>query len=51
VDGDIVTDVNGQALSDVAKTIQLLNTLKQETRVQITYLRGGAQQNLELVVE
>lgn len=50
-DGDIITIVNGQPLTDVANTLKLLNALKQEPRVDVTYLRDGVEQSLEIVVQ
>ncbi len=50
-DGDVVTVVNGQVLSDVGRTIQLLNTLKQASRADITVVRQGVEQSIEIVVQ
>jgi|LauGreDrversion4_2_1035121.scaffolds.fasta_scaffold03271_7 type II secretion system protein C len=50
-DGDIVTSVNGQRLSDVGRTIQLLHSLKGANMAQVTYRRGGADRSLTLEVQ
>lgn|GEM_PF-563951 len=50
-DGDIVTSVNGQRLSDVGRTIQLLHSLKGANMAQVTYKRGGADRSLTLEVQ
>ena len=50
-EGDLVTHINGQTLSDVANTIKLLRSLKDEPNASMTLQRGGVEQNLSLVVQ
>lgn len=49
--GDIVTSINGQELTDVGRTIGMLQSLKNEARVSITFTRGGAPQTIEISVQ
>ena len=50
-EGDLVTHINGQSLSDVANTIKLLRSLKDEPNASMTLQRGGVEQNLNLVIQ
>jgi general secretion pathway protein C len=50
-DGDIVKEINGVALNNVAKTIQLLNGLRQESNVSVQVLRDGQSVQLDLNVK
>ena len=50
-EGDLVTHINGQSLSDVANTIKLLRSLKDEPNASMTLQRGGVEQNLSLVIQ
>mgnify|MGYP006289965903 CR=1 FL=1 len=50
-DGDIVTSVNGQKLSDVGRTIQLLHSMKGANIAQVTFRRGGSDHSLTLEVQ
>jgi general secretion pathway protein C len=40
-DGDILTGVGGQNVSDPAKAIQLLSSLRSQSSISLTVLRGG----------
>lgn len=48
--GDIVTAINGQKLSDVAVTIRLLQSMREEPRADFTFERQGVEQSMTLVV-
>jgi general secretion pathway protein C len=50
-DGDIVKEINGVALNNVAKTIQLLNGLRQESSVAVQVIRDGQSVQLDLNVK
>jgi len=49
-DGDVVREINGIPLNNVAKTIQFLNGLREENQVQVNVLRKGSPVALELNV-
>jgi type II secretory pathway component PulC len=49
--GDVVTAINGQALSDVGNTIKMLHSLKDKTNADVTVLRGGREQTMQIVVQ
>jgi type II secretory pathway component PulC len=49
-DGDVVREINGIPLNNVARTIQFLNGLREESRVQVSVQRNGAPVTLELNV-
>jgi type II secretion system protein C len=50
-EGDLVTSINGQALSDVGATIKLLQSMKDEPRADVTVVRKGVEQTLQIVVQ
>ncbi len=50
-EGDIVTAVNEQALTDVGRAIQVLQSMRSETRAEFSFLRDGAAQKLEIVID
>jgi general secretion pathway protein C len=50
-DGDVVKEINGVSLNNVAKTIQLLNGLRNESNVSVEVLRDNAPVQLELKVK
>lgn len=50
-DGDVVREINGVPLNNVAKTIQFLNGLKQESNVQVEIMRDGQPVTLNLNVK
>jgi type II secretory pathway component PulC len=49
-DGDVVESINGVPLNDVARTVQFLNGLKSETKVEVTISRNGSPVTLSLDV-
>ena len=49
-DGDIVREINGIPLNNVARTIQFLNGLREENNVKVDIMRNGAPVTLELSV-
>jgi type II secretion system protein C len=49
-DGDIVREINGIPLNNVARTIQFLNGLREENSVKVDIMRNGAPVTLELSV-
>ncbi len=49
--GDIVTSINGQELTDVGRTIQMLQSLKNEARVSVSFTRAGLPQTIEINVQ
>jgi general secretion pathway protein C len=50
-DGDIITAINGQPLVDVGQTIRMLQSMRDETRADITFLRKGAEQTLQIMID
>jgi len=40
-DGDILTGVSGQSVNDPAKAMQLLSTLRNQSSISVTVIRGG----------
>lgn len=50
-DGDTVTTINEQKINDVGSTIKLLNSLKNETNANVTYLRNGVETTVKIVVQ
>ena len=50
-DGDVVKEINGVPLNNVAKTIQFLNGLKGESNVAVQIVRDGTPVSLELNVK
>lgn len=44
--GDVLTDVSGQPVSDPAKAMQLLSTLNQQSSITLTVIRNGTPINL-----
>ncbi len=49
-DGDIVTAINGERLTDVGMTIRMLQTMRDEPRADVTIVRKGAEQTISLLV-
>lgn len=49
--GDIVTEINGQRLSDVGRAVKVLNSMREESRAEVRLLRGGAEKMIEINVE
>ena len=50
-DGDVVTEINGVPLNNVAKTIQFLNTLREEPNVKVNIVRGGVPVSLDVNIK
>jgi len=50
-DGDIITAINGQDLTDVGNTIKLLHALKGENRAEVGVTRGGAAKTIKIEVQ
>ena len=40
-DGDVLTGVSGQSVSDPAKAMELLTTLRNQSSISLTVIRGG----------
>ncbi len=51
MDGDIVTSINGQRLSDVGLAIRTLQGLKNESHLDVTFIRKGAEQTVQIEVQ
>ena len=49
-DGDVVREINGVPLNDVAKTVQFLNGLRNESNVSVNIVRDGQPVSLDLSV-
>jgi general secretion pathway protein C len=49
--GDVVTSVNGVALNDPARSLQMLSELSQSSQINLTVDRGGQPQNFSLSFE
>lgn len=49
--GDVVTSVNGVALNDPARSLQMLTDLSQSAQINLTVNRGGQPQNISLNLE
>lgn len=49
-DGDVVREINGIPLNNVARTIQFLNSLREATDVKVNVMRNGSPVALELKV-
>jgi general secretion pathway protein C len=50
-DGDVVKEINGVALNNVAKTIQFLNGLRSEANVSVNIVRDGSPVTLDMNVK
>lgn len=50
-DGDVITEINGIPLSSAAKTVQLLNGMKQERSMNVQILRNGQPVTLDMAVK
>lgn len=50
-DGDTITAINGQELSDVGTTIKLLHSLKGENRAEVRLSRGGSDRTIKIEVQ
>ncbi len=49
--GDLITHINGIALKDAASAINTLKNLKNATEVDVTFVNGGAEKTLKIVVQ
>lgn len=49
-DGDVVTEINGQRLTDVGRAIKILQSMRDETNAEIKILRGGSEASIEINV-
>ncbi len=47
---DIVEEINGVPLTDVSQSIKLLNSLRQESEIEVRVIRGGVPQKFTLSV-
>ena len=45
--GDVLTGVGGQSVSDPARAIQVLSTLRNQSNINLTVVRGGEPLHLE----
>ena len=50
-DGDTVTSINDNEIRDLTSTLQLLTSLKGESKASFKFLRNGAEQTLNIVVQ
>jgi len=50
-DGDIVTAINDQPISDISRTLRHLSSLKNAHQAKFDYLRNGAHQNITVLVQ
>lgn len=50
-DGDTITAINGQDLTDVGGTIKLLHSLKGESRAEVRLRRSGSERTLKIEVQ
>jgi type II secretion system protein C len=51
VNGDVVTHINGQPLTDAATSVRLLNQIKDQNEADVTFLRQNASQNIKIVIK
>jgi general secretion pathway protein C len=49
-DGDVLTGVSGQSISDPARAIQLLSSLRSQNNINVTVLRGGQPLQLQYYI-
>ena len=50
-DGDLITKINDQEITDISMTIRILSSLKNAPQAKFDYMRNGASQNLTIVVQ
>lgn len=48
--GDVITEINGNALNDTGRAIRLLNQLRNESHIEIRFERDGNPQNVVIEV-
>jgi general secretion pathway protein C len=51
VNGDLVTTINGQRLADVGMAVRVLQSLRSESRAEITFVRGGVEKKVTVVIQ
>lgn len=51
VNGDIVTALNGQSLSDVGRAVQVMQSLRNESRITVDFIRKQTPMSFELVIQ
>ena len=50
-DGDVITAINGQELTDVGNTIKMLHSLKGENRAEVSVTRAGTARTIKIEVQ
>ena len=50
-DGDVITEINGQKLSDVGMAIKVLNALRNDVFAEVRLLRAGVEKTIEINVQ
>jgi general secretion pathway protein C len=50
-DEDVITSINGTPLDNISATIKLLNSLKNETHIEVEYERGGESKTTTIDVQ
>jgi type II secretion system protein C len=50
-DGDLITSINGAAITDVGMTIRQLNSLRNAPEATFNFVRNGTAQELKIVVQ
>lgn len=51
VNGDLITHINGMPLTDAGNAIATLKSLKEAKDVEITYVTGGYEKNLKVLIQ
>jgi general secretion pathway protein C len=51
LDGDIVTAINGERLTDVGMTIRMLQAMRDEPRADVTIVRKGEEKTIAVIVD
>lgn len=49
--GDIIEEINGILLTDTAQAIKLLNSLRNESEIELSVVRGGNPMNFEINIQ
>ncbi len=50
-DGDLITKINDQEITDIGMTIRMLNSLKNAPSAKFDFMRNGAKQDLTILVQ
>jgi len=50
-DTDIITTINGQDLNSVSGAVNLLNSLRKETQIEIDFMRSGVKQKVTMKID